>query len=131
MPSSASASNSSRRRRRGAGGGSNCRLSCDARMGLDKVLDAESAYALSGTSVKCIQASCPAYTAVVVFLLVLYGYFLAVLYTFRPGFILKAGSTTADPNSPDFTATWLYALLFTAIVLIGIALIVRCARCSK
>jgi hypothetical protein len=106
-------------------------MACGAENGVSGMLDQESAYALSGMSMKCQTASCPSYTGVFVWLIVVYGFFLALLYAFRPHYIQKANAVSTDPNSPDFQVTFLYALLYTAIVVILVALFVRCMACRK
>lgn len=95
------------------------------------MLTSEDVYALAGTSNRpsVPSASCPAYTSVAVFLLVLYFFFVAMTYAIRPTWMRKAGSSPTDPNNLDMTAAFLYSLLWTAIVLVVIGLIVRCRRC--
>lgn len=129
---SSSSTRSSTRTRRGTGRRSSCSkavLACGAEMGPAKVLDAETVYALGGTSVKCAQASCPEYTGIIVFLLVIYGFFCSCNWTFRPKFMQKANASETDANNLNVTASCLYALLWTALVLIAIALVVRCRKC--
>lgn len=108
---------------------SGCRDSMCGTAGVTKVLAGEEAMALGGVSSKCPTASCPAYTSVVVFLAVLYLFFVACNYTFRPGFMRKAGSSATDANNLSLTSAFLYALLWTGLVLVAIALIMRCRNC--
>jgi hypothetical protein len=101
--------------------------------GVDKalgVMNSEEARALGGHSATAPTASCPQYTGLVIFLLVLYGFWCSLIWTFRPTFTLKAGVARSDPNSVDLTSGFLYALLFTALVLLVVGLVVRCQRCK-
>jgi hypothetical protein len=94
-----------------------------------KMLQSEEAYALSGEVPGCARAQCPQYTGLMVFLLIIYGFFLALNFTFRPQFMRKPGSSASDPNNLDPASACLYALLWTGLLLLAIALVVRCRAC--
>ncbi len=102
-----------------------------AMCGTGSLLSREDTFALGGQSSKCVTATCPAYTGIIVFLLVIYGFFVSLIWAFRPYFTLKAGASSSDANSVDLTAGFLYSLLFTGLVLVLIALIVRCGSCKQ
>lgn len=98
--------------------------------GLTALASSESVYALGGQTSKAPTATCPAYTGILIFLAVLYLFFLSCNYTFRPGFMRKAGSSATDANNLEVTSACLYSLLWTGLVLIAIGLVVRCMGCS-
>lgn len=81
------------------------------------------------SQVKC-RAACPNYIGPVVFLLILYGFFLSLLYAMKPRFVRKPDSDFTKADSVDLVYALLYALLFTAIVLVAVFVVVRCRRCT-
>lgn len=78
-------------------------------------------------STPCCKATCPDYMGPVIFILVVWMWFLSLFYSTRPGWVVKAGSVSTDPGNVDFVVAALYSLLFTAIILLAIFLLVRCA----
>lgn len=123
-------SRSSTRVRRGTKSAAACAKAAACSGQGASILAKEASYAMGGVSDVKVKATCPEYTGIIVFLIVIYGFFLSLLYATRPGFVLKANAAVTDANSPDILVSLLYSLLFTAIVLIVIAMIVRCARCA-
>lgn len=109
---------------------SSCSKSMCGSGGLTSTLSSEGVYAMGGQTSKCPTATCPAYTGIVIFLLVLYFFFVSVNWTFRPTWMRKAGSLVTDANNVDVTSGMLYALLWTGLVLIAVGLVVRCAACT-
>lgn len=118
--------------RRGGSSRSSCSakaMGCGIENGAMSVLSGADVYALSGESVTCAKASCPAYTGVLVFLVALYFFFVALMYTFRPKFAQKPNADPLDPNNLDMAQAFLYSGLWTLIVLVLVGLVVRCRRC--
>lgn len=103
---------------------------CGSGGGIAKVLASEEAMALGGQTASCPKASCPAYTGVAVFLVVLYLFFVAVNWTFRPSFMRKPGSSPTNADNIEPVSGFLYALLWTGLVLIGLGLVMRCRACA-
>lgn len=109
---------------------SSCKsMMCGDAGGVMRTLGSEEVMAMGGQTTKCPTATCPAYTGIVVFVGCLYLFFLAVNWTFRPGFMRKAGSSPTDANNISTTSGALYALLWTGLVLLAIGLILRCRAC--
>ncbi len=106
-------------------------MGCGRGGGVGKLLGSEASYSLSAPSAKCPTATCPAYTGALVFILVLYLFFVALNWAFKPVFMLKPGVPRADPNSVEVASGLLYALLWTGIVLVAVGLVVRCTRCVE
>lgn len=132
MPSSSSVARRGRPRGSRSSGSSSCgkkMMGCGSAGGVSAVLQSESVYAMSGETTSCPKAVCPSYTGPLLFLIVLYLFWVSLIWAFKPTFVLKAGVPRSNPNSPDLTASFLYALLFTGLVLVVIGLVVRCRAC--
>ena|SRR6185437_7578204 len=78
------------------------------------------------------KPACPSYVTPLIFLLIIYFYFVALLYTFRPGWLQKANvapDVQSQANDLDILLTFLYALLFTVLFVVAMFMFVRCGKC--
>lgn len=103
-----------------------CKTDCD----WSNVLGNEDSILGLGSSIHC-KATCPDYMGPLIFLGVIYLFWWSMFYSLRPGFVVKAGSSSTDPNNVDITSSSLYSLLFTVIVVLVVFLAVRCQRCRS